>query len=297
MSPLGAILAGEVARQNEKFHSFGWDALVQREKLESEQKAGSGDGPKDFFHFLFRGKDPETGIGYTRETLEAESELLIIAGSDTSSTVLAATFFYLVRNTRVLQKLTEEIRKTFSSMEEIRGSNPKLASLTYLQAVLNEAMRMSPPVGAHIPREVLPGGATIDGYEIPPRTVVGVATYALQHNEAYVLNPFHFWPERWIEDEAAGVTAERVEMVRAAFCPFSVGPRGCIGKNLAYMELTSAMGRILWQYDIKAANDNTLGEGSSGKEWGRRRKDEFQMEDNFVAARDGPVINLKRRLK
>jgi len=61
-------------------------------------------------------------------------------------------------------------------------------------------------------------------------------------------------------------------------------------------ELTTAMGQLLWLYDIRAAEGSKVGEGSKTNEWGRRRKDEFQMEDNFVAARDGPIINFKRRV-
>lgn len=292
-TPLGDVLGGQVTRDNRTFNAFGRKALAERKERELGEKQHDR---RDFFHYLFRGRDPETGVGYTDETLGAESELLIIAGSDTSSTVLAATFFYLVHNPRVLRKLAEVLRETFASVEEIRYSNPKVASLAYLQAVLNESMRMSPPVGAHIPREVLPGGATIEGIEVPATTIVGVPAYTIHHNEEYYRHPFDFWPERWIVDEDAGVTAESVETARAAFATFSLGPRNCIGKTLAMSELTTAMGQLLWLYDIRAAEGSKVGEGSKTNEWGRRRKDEFQMEDNFVAARDGPIINFKRRV-
>lgn len=293
-SPLGKILGGKVAQDNVRFNKFGRDALTERKRLELEKKSAPG-GRTDLFHFLFGYRDPETGQGYTDESLSAESELLIIAGSDTSSTVLAAVFFYLSRNPRVLRKLTDDLRRSFESVDEIRFSNPKLASHTYLRAALDEAMRMTPPVGAHIPRRVLPGGVTIDGIEIPEGITVGIPTYTVQHNEEYYSSPFTYWPERWIADESTGVTPESIEKARAAFCAFSVGPRGCIGRNLALSELTTAVGRLLWQYDMKAADGNTLGEGASQNEWGRRRKGEFQTQDFFVAKREGPVVQFKHR--
>jgi cytochrome P450 len=53
---------------------------------------------KDFFHCLLHAKDPDTGAGFSMPVLWAEAGLLIVAGSDTSSTALAATFFYLAHN-------------------------------------------------------------------------------------------------------------------------------------------------------------------------------------------------------
>lgn len=99
---------------------------------------------------------------------------MVIAGSDTTSTSLCGTFFYLSRNRRVYAKLTREIRSVFSSAEEI-VLGPKLAGREYLQAVIDEGMRLSPHDVSELPHEVLLGGLTINGAFIPAGTIVGSA--------------------------------------------------------------------------------------------------------------------------
>lgn len=202
-------------------------------------KVGLETDRKDFFYYLLNARDPETGKGFTGPELWGESNLLIIAGSDTTSTALASAFFYLTHNPRTLHKLTEEIRSTFSDVEEI-VSGPTLTSCAYLRAVIDEAMRLSPPVGGLLPREVLPGGIDIDGIHVPEGVVVGTPHYTIHHNPGYFPAPFIFEPERWLAGSSPVVTTESVGAAQSAFCPFSVGPRGCIGKGLAYAELTES---------------------------------------------------------
>ena len=252
---------------------------------------------KDFFHYLLNAKDPETGIALGDRELEAEAALLVAAGMDTSSTTLSALFFYLCRNPRVLAKLTSEIREAFSDVEEIK-TGPKLSSLRYLRACIDEAMRMTPPVPGLLSRIVLPGGASIDGRQFNEKTVVGVSAYVIHHNETYYPKCFSYIPERWIEDSKEApfpVTSESVEQAKSAFFSFSLGPRGCLGKNMAYMELLLAAGRLLWLYDLRATDATKMSGGRPGKEKGREREEEFQAWDVFVTKRQGPVIELKKR--
>jgi cytochrome P450 len=135
-------------------------------------KIGLDTDRKDFFYYLLNARDPETGKGFTGPELWGESNLLIIAGSDTTSTALAGSFFYLVHNPSTLKKLTDEIRSTFETVEDI-NSGLTLNLCTYLRAVIDEAMRLSPPVGGILPREVLPGGLEVDGIHIPEGTYLG----------------------------------------------------------------------------------------------------------------------------
>ncbi len=155
-------------------------------------------------------------------------------------------------------------------------------------------MRLSPPVGGLLPREVLPGGITIDGHHFPAGTDVGTPHYAIHHKEEYFPEAFAYKPERWIV--GSGVSAESAALAHSAFCPFSVGPRGCIGKGIAYLELSIALARVVWLYDIRlAVNGPRVGEGSPGLEWGRRRTDEYQSFDAFVSMKDGPLVEFRAR--
>ena len=224
--------------------------------------------------------------------LWAEARLLIVAGSDTSSVTTAACFFYLARRPQVLAKLQHELRSTFSSVDEI-VSGPKINTCRYLRAVIDETLRMAPPVPSSLPREVLHGGMKVGDEFFPEGTIVGTSAYAIHHSEEYFEEPWTYRPERWIEDEKNGITAESIRHARTAFCPFSLGSRGCVGKPMAYAELSIALGRAFYQYDIRLAEGDSTGAGDPKLEWGRRRRNEFQLQDAFICGRDGPNIEFK----
>lgn len=289
-SPLGTYLGGQIIRDQKRLVKFCFQSLTQRREAQEMEKSQDR---RDFFHHLFLGKDPDTGERYTNEELLSETLLLVIAGSDTSSTCLAAAFFYLLRNPRVLERLTREVR-ALGSAKDICGANVTEAKMPYLRAVIDESLRIAPPVPAHVPREVLPGGAVIDGKFYPGGTVVGVSTYALHHNEEYFPDPFSFSPERWIVDHAGGVSNESVARAQSAFCPFSIGIRGCMGKSMAYLELSLALTYLLWHYDIRLKYGDKTGEEGPEKIFGDR-VGEYQLNDCFVAKNNGPIVEFRAR--
>lgn len=210
---------------------------------------------------------------------------------------MAATLFYLVRSPAALQKATEEVRAKFSDVEEIH-QGPGLTGCTYLRACIDEAMRMSPSVGGIVPREVLPGGIVVDGEHIPAGTVVGVPHYTIHHNAAYYPDPFAYSPERWVAGSGktyGAVSEASVAAAHSAFCPFSVGPRGCIGKGLAYIEMSTTIARLLYLYDLRKSAGPDPAEGSPDNEWGRQRPEEFQLIDQFTSLKDGPMVEFRKR--
>ena len=280
------------------FQKFADSCLATRMDEEKDLQAKDLDRKdirKDMLHFLFQAKDPETGgPGYTREELVEENNLLIFAGADTTSTTFAAMFFYLTRNWEVYQRLTQEIRTTFKSAEEIH-SGPQLTSCHYLRAFIDETLRMNPPVSSDPTREVLTGGIDIEEQYLPKGTDVGVSLYCLHHNEEIFTNAFQFKPERWIIDEKAGVTPESIATYESAFVPFSIGVRGCPGKNLAYLELSIVMAKVLFLSDVRAVEGDDLGAGKADLIWGRRDESHFQTRDVFVSAREGPTVQFKLR--
>lgn len=103
--------------------------------------------------------------GMSREEIGALSETLLIAGSETTATLLCGVTFYLLTNPDSLQKLTDEIRNSFSSAADITLRS--LTKLPYLQACLDEALRLYPPVASTLPRLVRPEGDVVNGQFIP----------------------------------------------------------------------------------------------------------------------------------
>ena len=314
---LDKILFRRISSGRERYMAYSKSQALERTKM------GQDTDRRDFFYYLLNAKDPETGKGFSTPELWGESNLLIIAGSDTTSTALASSFFHLVHNTAAFDKVTEEVRSTFSDAEEI-SSGPTLSSCTYLRACIDEAMRLSPPVGGILPREVLPGGIEIDRHKIPAGIIVATPHYTIHHNEQYYPKPFSFIPERWLIIESSSTpntesnpsisSESQVKLARSAFCPFSIGPRGCIGKGVAYTELMIAMARTLFTYDIRLApgvppigyedrRKTSLEADRRDVEAATRvavnEKDHFQAEyklkDCFTSMKDGPMVEFRRR--
>ena len=124
-----------------------------------------------------------------------------------------------------MRRLTEEIRSSFSTEADI--TIEKLQALKYLHACLEEGLRMYPPVPIGLPR-VTPatGPVTIDGKEVPANASVMATHYAVYRNSDNFHNAYKFAPERWLAE-----STEYANDKKHSFQPFSVGPRGCLGKK------------------------------------------------------------------
>lgn len=218
-------------------------------------------------------------------------------GGDTVATGTSATFFYLARNPECYQTLAREIRSTFDSDKDIQAG-PRLSSCTYLRACIEEALRMSPPVSTTLWREKNPldqKPLVIDGHVVPSGTLIGVNTYAIHHNEQYFPNPFSFLPERWLHN-ADNDQARKV--ARAAFAAFSIGPRACAGKSMAYLEISLVVAKTLFSFDFKRAPGSLgdVGGGKPGATNGRVRPNEYQIHDIFTSRHDGPYLVFRPRV-
>ncbi|KAF7509085.1 hypothetical protein GJ744_008312 [Endocarpon pusillum] len=108
----------------------------------------------------------DDGEGLGPNEIAAESTNLIIAGSDTTSTVLAAFFFYLTRCPAAYAQACSEVRSCFNSCSDL-SNHARLASCTYLRACIDESMRIAPPVASALFREVESGGAVVDAHFLP----------------------------------------------------------------------------------------------------------------------------------
>lgn len=292
-------LASPPALQN--WQSFVEQCLADRTKMEREQQQHNTEtdaAPRqDFFHYLYHAIDPETSErGFSLDELYGECESLIIAGSDTTAIILSALFFYLARRPEVQARLAREIRSIFSSSSEIKAGL-KLHSCTYLRAVIQEALRMTPPVSAEPSREVLEGGTTVDGFFFPAGVKVSTGLYCLSYNKDIYPEPFEFRPERWIVSggEEGGSSPESVALADSGFCAFSYGSRGCPGKNLAWLEMSIVMAKVIFNFEIRQDEANLNGGGSLDGKAGRRTVEQYQTYDAFVSLRDGPTVQFKKR--
>ncbi|KFX93706.1 hypothetical protein O988_06652 [Pseudogymnoascus sp. VKM F-3808] len=206
-----------------------------------EKRLGSKTARKDFLTNLV---EKVRSREVDKEEMTAHVSTLAIAGGETVSTFLAGTTFFLLKNLPSLQKLVDEIRGEFNSYEEIDAQ--KAQKLPYLQAVINEGLRMYPPGSQGFPR--ISPGFELHGRFIPPGTEVYTSAWAVTHDSKYFKDPMDFKPERWIDPES--------QDVKEASQPFSLGPRGCLGRNFAYMEINLLLAKMLWKYDLELINQD-----------------------------------------
>jgi cytochrome P450 len=286
-------IGGQTAADSLKFTNLANSRLadrIEQEKMKAEGKELSSNR-KDTFHYLLNSKDPVTGKSFTTKQLQADSALIIAAGSDGVGLTVGACMFYLLTNPPVMARLTEEIRGNFNSVDEIR--NPKLGSLPYLHACIEETLRMNPPKPSSLPREVLKGGMNIDGHFIPKGITVGSPLYVIHHDPSVFPEPWSFRPERWIASNSN--SPEMVSVAKAASIPFLIGPLNCIGKNMSYIALKLALAYVLFSNDIRISGKLTGGGSKEQEEEERRRVGEYQMEDWILGFRDGPMVEVKVR--
>lgn len=199
--------------------------------------------------------------------------------------MLASTFFYLVHYPDAYIKLAHEVRTTFPSIEEI-CTGRQLSSCTYLRACIYEVMRISPPAGGAMWREVDKGRAHIDGEFIPAGYDVGTSMYAIHHNETYYPDSYNFLSEWWILSPDRP-SQEAIDLAHSAWNPFSLGPRGCVGRGLALKEISLTLARVMWRFDFRQAG-GLLGRIGEGTRRGRHRINEFQLEDHLTSTKMVP---------
>ncbi|KFY72655.1 hypothetical protein V499_07239 [Pseudogymnoascus sp. VKM F-103] len=204
----------------------------------------------DFMTYILRHNDER---GMSIPEIEATANAIMIAGSETTATLLSGVTYHLLKNPETLKKLVGEIRGAFATEEEITLIG--VGKLKYLLAVLDEGLRMYPPVPVGLPRNIPAEGAVINGKYVPPKTLVSVNQWASYHTEKNFREPNSFIPERWLGDSRFASDAKDVLQ------PFSVGPRNCIGKSLAYAEMRLILVRLLWNFDLQLVPDSKSWEG------------------------------------
>ncbi|CAG7916018.1 unnamed protein product [Penicillium olsonii] len=233
-----------------------------------ERRMEKEEGRPDLIEGLLRKRDE---LSLTLDELISNAEILIIGGSETTASLLSGVTYLLLANPHTHDKLKEEVRSAFQSQEEINLIS--VNKLSYMLACLDEAMRMYPPIANGLPRLCPESGATIMGEYIPPNTFVSVHHWALYRREEYFKDPNTFHPERFLGDQS--FADDRREVLQ----PFHVGPRNCLGRNLAYSEMRLILALIIFTFDITIEDE--------ARDWINQR--------NFIMWEKGPLkVRLSR---
>ncbi|KUI59811.1 Benzoate 4-monooxygenase [Cytospora mali] len=202
---------------------------------------------KDLLARLMEGKD-EKGEPMGREELTAEALTQLIAGSDTTSNSSCALLFHVVRTPGVLQKLQKELDESIPKGVDV-PTYEMVRDLPYLQNVINETLRFHSTSGIGLPRQVPfdSQGVHLQGHYFPPGTILSVPTYSVHHSkEVWGPDADEFRPERW-----DNITPRQ----KNAFIPFSFGPRACVGRNVAEMEMKLIVASWARRYNVYLRQD------------------------------------------
>ena len=295
-----------------------WQLFTEEKRKGHE--ADDNDERANIITMLQASRDPKTGAKLTQDEILCEAQSMVVngklfmysalcrlillvaddpSGSLTVSTVLISLFYYLAQDSSVYDRLADEIRTTFPSLDSVRQGS-LLTSCIYLRSCVDEAMRLIPPEPGAPWREVCPGGATIDGENIPEGIEVAVCPFAIHHNPEYFPNPYIFDPDRFMPKSSSKTEptlskpkfdffptsrantkfpnspsalspnsfqgmyfpSSTSTKENPAFVPFLMGPTGCPGKSLAYLEISLAVAMVFWCFDFKFAEAERQSNGN-----------------------------------
>jgi cytochrome P450 len=215
--------------------------IVDRRRQEID--TGDDDGPMDFLSILLRARaDGEQ----TNRQLRDEMMTMLLAGHDTTALTMTYTWYLLSQH-------PEAERRVHAELDELLdGDAPTMADvreMEYTEWVVNEAMRMYPPVYTifRTPERDFEVG----GYTIPEGATIMLPQYAVHRSERYWDDPDTFDPERWSPERSR-------DRPRFAYFPFGGGPRHCIGKHLALLEARLILATTASRYRLSYEGDGPL---------------------------------------
>ncbi|KAH7322408.1 isotrichodermin C-15 hydroxylase [Stachybotrys elegans] len=201
----------------------------------------------DFVDYMLPVEAPPPRTEKEKVHLEQVAMQLFIAGFDPIRLVYYGSIFYLLRTPHAYKALVEEIRSSFQSYDEITGDST--ARLKYLQACLQESLRVFPLNSTGMPRES-PGG-TVDGVFIPEGVVCQVSLFTMARSSEYFHDPASYHPERWLPEYHPLYEEKFSNDALKDYFPFGLGPRACTGREIAWSQTRLFLAKLLYTFDLE----------------------------------------------
>jgi cytochrome P450 len=201
---------------------------------------------EDILDALLQARDPDTGEALGRQALLDETKTLFVAGFETTATALAWMLYLLARNTAAAERWHDEVDRVCA------GSSPTwddLEKLTWTNQIINEAMRVYPPV-YNMARQCI-SDDVIDGQEIRRGMLLLISIFGIHRREESWPDAGAFRPERFDPGSA---------WPRNAFLPFGAGKHICIGASFALTEIKVILAIIGQRYRLEPVEQAEVGE-------------------------------------
>ncbi|KIX99053.1 uncharacterized protein Z520_05514 [Fonsecaea multimorphosa CBS 102226] len=209
--------------------------------LQQRLRRGQTQDFRDFVSYLLQdSQQKDRNLEYGE--LLAETVVIFASAIDLLASVTTNAMYHLIKNPACLHKLRVELDTSLG--DALVPTYEQIAQLPYLKAVFEEALRDRPPIPQGLPRIVPEGGAIISGHFVKGGTTVSVPLFSLHHNPSIFPDPWTFRPERWLDENAD--TSKREYLL-----PFSLGPRACTGRNLAYLQIPLIIATLVRRYDFE----------------------------------------------
>lgn len=212
---------------------------TRRRNLESAQR-------RDLLQKFCEIIDDSPGSAFTFRDVQAESVLLLTAGSETTASAETFTLMNLVKHPGVMQKLVEEVDAWYPPQEASRETDCaySMTGMVYLQACIDETMRLFPGQATGSARETAQDEIVL-GYRLPKGTTVFPVTHGVHHDGLVWPEPHVFKPERWLDAREEGKVNE------LPYFPFSAGSRVCLGKHFALQEMHMTLVMLLRTFEFE----------------------------------------------
>jgi cytochrome P450 len=195
----------------------------------------------DLLSMLLAARDPETGSGMSDKQLRDEILTVFAAGHETTATALSWIWYLLAQHPEAEAQLHHELDSVLGGRTPTYSD---LARLTWTRMVIEEAMRLYPPVHT-IARTAL-GEDRIGGVRVPAGAILTINIYVTHRNPSLWPQPERFEPARFGPAEVA-------QRHRFAYLPFGGGPRICIGNSFAMAEAQVIVATIAQRYRVRLA--------------------------------------------
>jgi cytochrome P450 len=209
----------------------------------TEGDAFGEDGPMDFLSILMRAR--ERG-DQSPDQLRDEMMTMLLAGHDTTALTLTYTFF-------LLSEHPEAERRVQAEVDDVVGDDTPgmdhVREFEYLEWVINESMRLYPPVFTVFREPTEP--VELAGYDVPAGATLMLPQWGVHRSERYWDDPGAFDPERFSADR-------RQDRPRFAYFPFGGGPRHCIGKHLSLLEAKTIVATVVSDYELDFQGETPL---------------------------------------
>ncbi|CAJ1929450.1 unnamed protein product [Sphenostylis stenocarpa] len=228
---------------HKKLRKFGekLDALFQGLIDEHRSKKESSDTMID--HLLSsQQSQPEY---YTDQIIKGLIMALIVAGTETSAAAIEWGMSHLVNNPEVLEKARIELDTHVGEVRLVEEMD--VTKLQYLQNIVSETLRLTPPVPMLIPH-LSSEHCTVGGYDVPRNTVLMVNAWAIHRDPELWANPTSFKPERFENGPVNG----------RQLIPFGMGRRACPGAAMAQRTLGLTLSSLIQCFEWKRIGEEKV---------------------------------------